>query len=228
MTAQVLDRPIWNALRTRQSEFAEGGPLALRFQPGNIPFLAAGDESDESLEAMQALVRPGEWLAVVQVDPIVIPPGLSARLTAQVVQMVAEKHIAPVSDPRIERLTDADATEMLALADLTKPGPFSLRSISLGEFWGIRRDGRLIAMAGERFKFPGMTELSGVCSHPDARGQGLGRLLSVFQAARITARGETPFLHAFTTNAAAIALYESIGFRLRTTLNVAMVERSAA
>lgn len=228
MTAHILDRPIWNALRTRQAEFAEGGPLALRFQPGNIPFLAAGDESPESLQAMQALVKPGEWLAVVQVDPIVVPPGLTARLTAQVVQMVAEKRIAPVSDPRIELLTDADAPEMLALADLTRPGPFSLRSISLGEFWGIKRDGKLIAMAGERFKFPDISELSGVCSHPDARGQGLGRLLSVFLAARIMARGETPFLHAYTTNTAAITLYESIGFRLRATLNVAMMERSAA
>lgn len=228
MTPHLLDRPVWNALRTRHAEFAEGGPLALRFQPGHIPFLAAGDEGRESLQAMHALVRAGEWLAVVQLDPIVVPPGLTARLAAQVVQMVAEKDIAPLSDPRIERLTDADAPEMLALADLTKPGPFSRRSISLGEFWGIRRDGKLIAMAGERFKYPGICELSGVCSHPDARGQGLGRLLSVFQAARIMARGETPFLHAFTTNKAAITLYESIGFRLRATLNVAMVERPAA
>ncbi|TGP83828.1 GNAT family N-acetyltransferase, partial [Mesorhizobium sp. M8A.F.Ca.ET.218.01.1.1] len=94
---------------------------------------------------------------------------------------------------------------------LTKPGPFTLEALSLGEFWGVKIDGRLAAMAGERMKQPGYSELSGVCSHPDFRGGGLARLLSLFVANRIVARGEVPYLHAFANNAAAIRLYESIG-----------------
>jgi predicted GNAT family acetyltransferase len=99
--------------------------------------------------------------------------------------------------------------------------------LSLGAFWGVKVEGRLVAMAGERMKQPGYTELSGVCAHPEFRGTGLGRLLSVFVANQIFARGEIPYLHAFSTNAGAIRLYESIGFSLRTPINVAVVQRAA-
>jgi predicted GNAT family acetyltransferase len=131
-----------------------------------------------------------------------------------------------VSDERVQRLTQDDAAAMLALASVTKPGPFTLKALSLGDFWGIKVDGRLVAMAGERMKQPGYTELSGVCSHPEFRGGGLGRLLSVFVANQIVARGEVPYLHAYATNAAAISLYESIGFKLRSTMHVAVVQRA--
>jgi len=65
-----------------------------------------------------------------------------------------------------------------------------------------------------------------VCSHPDFRGGGLGRLLSLFVANRIFARGEIPYLHAYASNTAAIGLYESIGFRLRSMMNMAVVQRA--
>jgi predicted GNAT family acetyltransferase len=133
-----------------------------------------------------------------------------------------------MSDERIERLTDADASEMLELATLTKPGPFTLRAQALGEFFGVKIDGRLIAMAGELMKTDGFTEVSGVCTHPDFQGRGFGKLLSVFVAHRVLDRGETPFLHAFATNTAAIKLYESIGFELRTMMNAAMIRAEDA
>ena len=116
---------------------------------------------------------------------------------------------------------------MLELAMLTKPGPFTLKALSLGGFWGIRENGRLIAMAGERLKQDGLTELSGVCSHPDLRGKGLGRLMTLYLAGKIFAEGEQPFLHTYATNSVAIGLYESIGFKLRTRMNVAVIERRA-
>ncbi|TIX24074.1 MAG: GNAT family N-acetyltransferase, partial [Mesorhizobium sp.] len=97
-------------------------------------------------------------------------------------------------------------------------------ALNLGDFWGVRIGGRLVAMAGERMKQPGYTELSGVSSHPEFRGGGLGRLLSLFVASQIMARGEIPYLHAYASNAAAIGLYESIGFRLRSTMNMAVVQ----
>ena len=140
--------------------------------------------------------------------------------------MVAEKPLRDFSDTRVERLGDGDAADMLALASLTKPGPFSLRALALGDFWGVKLDGRLVAMAGERMKLPGYTELSGVCSHPDMRGKGLGKLLSMFVMKQIFARGDHPFLHAYAANTTAITLYRSIGFELRAHMNVAIVRRS--
>ncbi len=223
--AHVLDRPAWSALTSQHATLAEGGPLARRYQPTIIPFAAARDDSAESLAALAALPRPGEEMLLVCADPIALPPGFAVTHRSQVVQMVLTKAPAPVSDPRIEKLTAADAEEMLALATLTKPGPFTLRAQALGEFVGVRIDGRIAAMAGTRMMQEGFAEVSGVCVHPDFQRRGLGRLLSAFMTHRFLDRGDTPYLHAYTTNAAAIGLYRSIGFEERAILNVAMVQR---
>jgi len=222
----VLDRPIWSALTTRHQALAEGGGLARRYRPSIVPFAATAADDADSLRARARLLPAGETAVLVQSDEIVLPREISAVSTATLVQMIAEQPMPAASDGRIRQLTKDDATEMLALASLTKPGPFTLEALSLGEFWGIRIDGRLAAMAGERMKQPGYSELSGVCTHPDFRGEGLARLLSVFVAGRIVARGEVPYLHAYDSNAAAIGLYESIGFRLRSRMNMATVQRA--
>jgi predicted GNAT family acetyltransferase len=221
----VLDRPVWSALATRHAHLAEGGPLARRYPAAVSMFAAARDDSPESLGALRELASPDESLLLVQADDIVLPAGLAATLTADAVQMIAARPPEAVADARIAQLGEADAADMLALATLTKPGPFTLKALSFGDFWGIRVDGALVAMAGERMKQPGLTELSGVATHPDHRGRGLGRLLSLHVAGRIAARGDLPYLHAYATNAGAIALYESIGFRLRARMNVAVVKR---
>ncbi|BCM16366.1 GNAT family N-acetyltransferase [Mesorhizobium sp. J8] len=222
----ILDRPVWSALATRQRTFAEGDDLARRYRPSVIPFAATATDDPESLRALARLIHAGETVILAQAHSIVLPPALVATMTADAVQMIAGHALQTVADPRIEQLTRQDAAEMLALASLTKPGPFTLEALSLGEFWGVKIDGRLAAMAGERMKQPGYSELSGVCSHPDFRGGGLARLLSLFVANRIMARGEVPYLHAFANNAVAIRLYESIGFRLRSAMNIAMVQRA--
>ncbi|MER8394451.1 GNAT family N-acetyltransferase [Mesorhizobium sp. M1340] len=222
----LLDRPIWSALQTRHRAFAQGNDLARRYRPSIVPFAATGADDAESLRALEQLVSAGESVILLQSDAIALPAGLSATLTAAGVQMIAERPLQTVSDQRVQRLTRDDAAEMLALALLTKPGPFTLEALSLGDFWGVKIEGRLVAMAGERMKQPGYTELSGVCSHPEFRGGGLGKLLSLFVANRIVARGEVPYLHAYASNTTAIRLYESIGFRLRSTMNVAVVQRT--
>ena len=222
----ILDRPIWSALATGHAHLAEGGPLARRY-PASISFFAAtGDDSPESLRALDRLTQADETLLLVQADTVSLPSSLIADSTASLVQMVAEQPASKVADERIERLTEADAAEMLALATLTKPGPFSLRARSLGDFWGVKIDGRLAAMAGQRLRQTGYIELSGVCSHPDFRGRGLGRLLSIYVVDRIFEQGALPYLHAYATNEAAIGLYESIGFKLRSGMNVAAVRRT--
>ncbi|TPJ25539.1 MULTISPECIES: GNAT family N-acetyltransferase [unclassified Mesorhizobium] len=222
----LLDRPIWSALTTRHQALAEGGELARRYRPSIVPFAATAADDADSLRALARLLPPGEAAVLVQADEIALPPQISAVSTATLVQMIAEQPMPATPDGRIRQLMKDDAAEMLALALLTKPGPFTLEALSLGDFWGIRIDGRLAAMAGERMKQPGCSELSGVCTHPDFRGRGLASLLSTFVAGRIAARGEVPYLHAYESNAAATGLYESIGFRLRSRMNMAMVQRA--
>jgi predicted GNAT family acetyltransferase len=221
----LLDRPVWSALTSRHAGLAEGGNLARRYPASITGFADTPDDSRESLHALEDLVGPGEGQILLRADEIVLPPGLVATMTASGVQMIADGPLPKVADERIERLTQADAVEMLALATLTKPGPFSLRAQCLGAFWGVRIEGRLAAMAGERMKQDGYTEVSGVCTHPDFRGRGLARLLSAFVAGHLSDRGEVPYLHAFATNAPAIALYEGLGFALRCMMHVAFVER---
>jgi predicted GNAT family acetyltransferase len=223
----LLDRPIWSALGTRHASLAEGGTLARRYPASIAPFAATESEDKESLQALSELASTGETLLLLMADPIVAPSDFVTTTAASAVQMIGDRRLHHVTDERIERLTRADAADMLELATLTKPGPFSLRALELGDFWGVKINGRLVAMAGERMKQPGYTELSGVCTHPDIRGKGLGRMLSLYVADKIFARGDQPYLHAYETNKAAITLYESIGFRFRRSMNVAVICRLA-
>ncbi len=223
--SHLLDRPAWNALTGPHAALAEGTDLARRYPPGIVPFAASRDSSPESLAALAALPKPGEIMALVEASPPSAPPGMLIVRTGLVVQMALAHPPQDEPDERIERLTWADAPEMLALATLTEPGPFSLKAQELGDFYAIRIGGRIAAMAGHRMKQVGFTELSGVCSHPDYRGQGLARRLSIFVTQQILARGDTPYLHAWAANAVAIRLYELIGYALRTTLNFAAVQK---
>jgi predicted GNAT family acetyltransferase len=177
VSAHPLDRPVWNALAGRQSAFAVGGDRARRFVPEVGPLASARDDAPESLAALGELVPAGGTLILLQADPIVLPPGIVAVTTAPGVQMVADRLAPAAIEREVVPLGEREAAEMLALATLTRPGPFALRTGSLGDFWGVKERGVLVAMAGERMKHDGYTEVSGVCTHPDARGRGLARLL---------------------------------------------------
>lgn len=222
-----LDRPVWASLSTHHEAGSLGGPLARRFARDVNLFASARDDSPAALAALAELIAPGEQVYVLQVPDIATPPGCVAVKSARGVQMVATRSLRDdAAIEGIQPLTDADAPDMLALARLTEPGPFLARTHTMGRFLGVRIGGRLAAMAGERMRFPGHVEVSGVCTHPDFRGRGLARHLSAAVATAIEARGERPFLHAWRSNQAAIALYESLGFSLRTEVNVMVLERS--
>ncbi|HSX57026.1 MAG TPA: GNAT family N-acetyltransferase [Sphingomonas sp.] len=221
-----LDRPVWTALTGRQSGFATGDARALRYRPEINLLAAAADDTPEALAALAALVPPGGKIATVEGVHTPVPPGLAVAKQAMLVQMIAERP-APAEPIGHLDLGDADAPEMLALATLTEPGPFVEATHRLGGFIGVRVDGKLVAMAGERMRAPGLTEVSAVCTHPDWRGRGYaGKLMRVVMD-RIVARGEAPFLHSYATNAGAIALYEKLGFRVRREVIATFLERQA-
>ena len=226
--AELLDRPIWTALTTRHRRFALRLESARRFPETISPFAATRDDTPDSLDALTRLVHRGKDRAILmQAGDIAVPRSLHATSTALGVQMLADRPVARPAIGDVVRLTQRDVSDMVALAQRTKPGPFGSRTPLLGAFWGLRRDGNLVAMAGERLKQPGFTEVSGVCVHPEHRGCGHAARLTGIVAAHIQARGETPYLHAFADNEAAIRLYRKLGFRLRREVSIAALERQA-
>lgn len=224
--AMLLDTPAWTSLTTRQALFAKGNGSTLCYDRDVAKFAATTSRSPAALESLAGhLADEADLMIFLQTDPVRLPDNLTAHLDTEGVQMVW--HSAPPERAvahDIIALGNADIPEMLELTALTKPGPFGPRTIEMGDYWGIRIDGRLAAMAGERMNLTGYTEVSGVCCHPDFQGRGLATALSVHTANKIAERGDTPFLHAFADNEGAIRLYEKLGFKLRSTMAVVMAK----
>jgi ribosomal protein S18 acetylase RimI-like enzyme len=209
-----LDNPAWSSLTGPHAHFAERRGNVLRYPVDVSPFVALPLEPDAAdWNDIAALAGPGTLvpLAGVAVPP---PDGWEVVMRLAGVQLV-DDGIAAAPDDEAVRLEEKDVPEMLDLVERTKPGPFLPRTIELGTYLGIRRDGALVAMAGERLHPPGWTEISAICTDQAFRGQGLATRLVHAVAAGIRERGETPFLHAAADNTNAIRLYESLGFRLR-------------
>ena len=165
-----LDRPVWSALTTRQAGLAQGDARAARFAPDHGLFAAAADTSPASLASLASLVPAHGELALVEVGRAAASiPGTAVVSRAVVWQMIAENlTVAEAPAFAITPLTEADAPRMVALATLTQPGPFHARTHQLGDFVGVKAEGRLVAMAGERMKPAGFTEVSGVCTQPES------------------------------------------------------------
>ena len=213
-----LDRPILAMLTgRRQAPLAIVRDGALRLDPAFGIFAVLTDGEAESREALGALVREHGDVALVEPQAAPAIPGTRVVSEALCWQMIAEGPGEPAPEAAFEILDlgPADAAEMLALASLTRPGPFVERTPELGDFVGVKLDGRLVAMAGERMKPDGFTEVSGVCTDPEHRGRGYAAALMRLVMGRIRARGETPFLHAYAANRGAIGIYEGLGFRFR-------------
>jgi predicted GNAT family acetyltransferase len=224
-----LDNIIWKALTTRQAEFAESFNQARRFMPEVSPLAAFSEPSPESYESLAELVSPQGTIGLFLEAPYQPHAGWSFVAGAPMPEMVYEGNSAPLprssSDLEIVELSVADVPDMMALTALTKPGPFGNRTHELGTYLGIRREGKLIAMAGERLKIPGYTEVSAVCTHPEHTGHGYARILMAEVMERILGRGETPLLHVREDNVRAIELYQRLGFRLRVLLHFAVLRK---
>lgn len=222
--AHPLDNPAWSALRGPQAHLARGNGDALRYDSEHAVFAATKDCGPASLVQLGALIADTGPAIILARGALPAVPGTRIAKRRDGVQMIAERPASPRQSCDFIELGDGDAEEMLALATLTEPGPFFAKTHRLGSFIGVRNAGRLIAMAGERMKLDGFTEVSGVCTHPEHRGRGIAGALMDEVARRIVARGEAPFLHAYADNRGAIALYEALGFRLRCDVEVTVLE----
>src|SRR5882757_7616809 len=224
-SAHPLDRPIWSALTTRQKDLAEGGARARRFPPAIGPFADLVDMSPQSFAELAAIMSGSEISVLFTPDAVTPPDNFKILLADTGEQMIGTPAESAVSGVNIVTLGVRDVPDMMGLVELTKPGPFGLRTHELGTFLGIKVDGQLVAMTGERMKPGNYTEMTAVCVHPSHRGRGYAQALLGTVARGIVARGEIPFLHVFTSNESAIALYRKQGMEIRRRLHVTVLQK---
>jgi ribosomal protein S18 acetylase RimI-like enzyme len=224
-----LDNVIWHALTTRDVGFAESFGEARRFLLDVNSLAAFLEPTEKGYHSLAGLLGAGGTTGIFLETPYQARPGWNFLAGAPLLQMIHENGgpvpLVSCSEPGFIKLGRPDVPEMVALATLTKPGPFVKRTHELGTYLGIRQDGKLIAMAGERLKVPGHTEVSAVCTHPDHTGKGFARLLMTEIMRRIRERGEVPFLHVRQDNVRAIELYKKLGFRQRVVLHYAVIRK---
>ncbi|MEU1985727.1 GNAT family N-acetyltransferase [Nocardia sp. NPDC019395] len=216
----VLDDPVGESLRGSHAHLARRLGGAATYLPGIATFATVGRDPG-----------PGEWADLARLlgagevadmfscaaQP---PPEWEPVLVLEGRQMIwsgtgGPDRLDATADSEVVELGADSASEMLDLVARTRPGPFWPRTHELGTYLGIRDNGALVAMAGERLRPPGWTEVSAVCTAPEARGRGHASRLILELVSRIVARGERPFLHSAEANTGAIALYERLGFRTR-------------
>lgn len=217
-----LDHPVYAALTGPQRRFAQVSGRVVRYPVDVAPFLALPrDPSARDWVDAAHLVAPGAYVAV-QRPRVEVPESWKVVREFEVLQMV-EDHVQGVDDAEVLALGPVDIPDMLALVRETDPGPFLERTIELGRYIGIRDGGQLIAMAGERMQLEGWREVSAVCTASAHRGRGLAsRLVSALTYA-IHHRHERAFLSVLSTNTNAVALYERLGFRVRTQRTLAVM-----
>ena len=208
-----LDNPVWNALTGPRRALGEQRGRAARFDADVSPFSAVDDPLDAAAyDDLHDLIGPGN-LGVLFVRDVAVPDGWRELFRYPCHQLVAtDVDVAAAPDDLLPLGAD-DVPEMLALVERTKPGPFAPRTVEMGGYVGVRNDaGELVAMAGERLRVDGYSEVSAVCTLEEVRGQGLATKLVLAVVAGIRARGEEAFLHVATDNTNALRLYLAMGF----------------
>jgi predicted GNAT family acetyltransferase len=223
----ALDNVIWQALTTRQANFAERSGKAARFLSDVTSLTGFEEPSASGYDSLATLVGSGGTAALFLAEKYEPHASWTVVAEAPLLQMICENSAdsAPSRSQNVIEIGPRDSTDMLELTALTKPGPFGNRTHELGFYAGIRVDGHLVAMAGERLKVPGHTEVSAVCSHPDHTGKGYAAILMSEIMRRIRERGETPFLHVRQDNTRAIELYKRLGFTQRKVLHLAVLRK---
>jgi ribosomal protein S18 acetylase RimI-like enzyme len=209
----LLDNIAWNALSGAHTRYAVGDARARRYAPGFSPIAGFADAKHPELDALAPFCAPGERFYCMDWSGAAAA-GWRIELDAAMFRMVWAGEL-PESDPGLQAiaLTPEHAPQAVALAALTRPGPFGPRTPELGDYFGCFEGERLVAMAGERMCAGSLREISGVCTHPEFQGRGLARRLAALLVRRHLLRGETPFLHVMSDNAGARQLYRQMGFR---------------
>ena len=223
----VLDDVAWHALTGPQAHFAatSGDGLARRYRDDIAPFCGVEHLDGRGWAALAELVSPRGTAVFLRGEVEPTPAGWHELVREPATQYVAGPLAQPPTEAsrEVAELTASDSPDMVALAAATEPGPFGPNSHLTGRWFGIRRAGRLVAMAGERIRVEGFGEVSGVCVDPAVRGEGLGAVVTLAAAHGIQERGDRAMLHVRDGNDGAHRLYRRIGFEVRRMVTVAVL-----
>ena len=221
-----LDNPIWNALNTG-SHSLSFGTERVRLIDREMGFFAGlPDYHTENLNELYNFMEAGQRVILFPPNHLPLDEKWKVHNDRELLQLVCERDFSSVaSQEEIHHLDKSHVEEMLALTQLTKPGPFVKRTIEFGDYFGFFSDGKLISMAGSRLSPSPYTEVSAVCTHPDFTGQGISKKVMPFVLQGIQQRGKTPFLHLYPDNTPALRLYTSLGFISRAMLRVYLLEK---
>ena len=214
MTDGPFDHLVWNALHTMHARFAVIGSTAVRYPAEVVPLAALADSTHSDPSPLEELLAPGERVYLIGPQPqptrkLNVGPPLHCF---QMLFPSPPPSEGKASEVQILRLTPEDAPAMVALTDLAFPGFFRPRTNEMGTYYGIRINGELVAMAGERLAVPGLSEISAVCTHPAHTGKGYARLLMNRLLKDHASAGLKSFLHVSKTNTRAAAIYNRMGF----------------
>lgn len=222
-SAAVLDNPAWSSLTGHHAHLALGNELVKHYPEDVSPFVGVRDwEHPQVWDAILEAFGHGATVGVSHADPL-LPEGWTPVFSVPGVQLVQTDRLSTRPDEEAVELGGEDSAEMLALVERNRPGPFLPRTHEMGRYVGIRRNGRLIAMAGERLHPEGWTEISAVAVDAEHRRQGLASRLVLDVAFHIQQRGDRALLHASADNTNAISGYEKLGFALRRRLTFGAV-----
>lgn len=222
----LLDNPIWESLSSYHQHNNEGDDRLKYFYPEISPFVAMAEWGEADKNHLDKHLPADRNFFYIINKNIELPVSCKKGFTIRLFQMVCRNHIPFIARGITTRVLDtADIPQMIELTALTKPGPFNNRTIEFGNYIGVFEGDRLAAMAGERLKISGYTEVSAICTHPDFTGKGYGAVLLSQASSRILRDGQVPFLHVRNDNTRAIKMYEKAGYTIRTEMDFAIFKK---
>lgn len=223
-----LDNVAWSSLTNNHKHLGVIGEKAAMYNSHTSMIAAVKEESSEAYSELAGLATPGVPVALVGFTAPKDHPDWMVIRDAEVQQMTCSSPIEYVGMDFVT-LTKEDVPQMVELVELTKPGPFSPGTIDMGKYIGLKVDGKLVAMGGERMNPVGHVEISAICTHPDYRGKGIAKAISGELTNGILERGLVPFLHVGVGNDVAIKLYEKLGYVYRRNVpGTAMIRKPPA
>jgi ribosomal protein S18 acetylase RimI-like enzyme len=208
-----LDNPVWYSLSETQQEFAIDYGSIRFYHPDFCPFggFTAIDNITDHLDEYATLV---ENFFVVGEKPA-LSNTIKLKKELVCLQMVIENKTDFTAKDDIKRLNGKFSNDLFDLVNLVQPGYFKRKTELLGDYYGIFKNDRLIAVTGERMKMNNYTEVSAVVTHPDHTGKGYAQQLVAYTVNKIFNENKTPCLHVAEINTGAIKLYEKLGFKTR-------------